>query len=83
MSFNRQLRELIIQGFSPEKLRDLCADQNVNYDDLGEERISSKARELVAYMERRGRTADLLALCAEYRPTNVTPGRRVPTAVMA
>jgi formylglycine-generating enzyme required for sulfatase activity len=68
MNFSRQLRELIIQGFNKEELRDLCADLGVEYDDLPAEGRSAKARELVAYMDRRGRTAELLALCAEYRP---------------
>ena len=68
MNFSRQLRELIIQGFGREELRTLCFDLDVEYDDLPAEGRSGKARELIIYMDNRGRTAELLALCAQRRP---------------
>ena len=68
MSISRQLRELISQGFGREELRNLCFDLDVEYDDLPAEGRSGKARELVIYMNNRGRTAELLALCAQRRP---------------
>jgi formylglycine-generating enzyme required for sulfatase activity len=68
MNISRQLRELIVQGFGREDLRNLCFDLGVGYDDLPAEGRSGKARELVIYMDNRGRTAELLALCAERRP---------------
>ncbi len=68
MDISRQIRDLIIQGFNIEELRTLCSDLGIEYDDLPPGGRSSKARELVAYLSRRGRTADLLLLCAERRP---------------
>jgi formylglycine-generating enzyme required for sulfatase activity len=68
MNFSRQLRELIIQGFGREELRTLCFDLDVEYDDLPAEGRSGKARELIIYMDNRGRTAELLALCVQRRP---------------
>lgn len=54
--------------FSIEELRDLCFDLGVDFDDLPGLTKSSKARELIAFCERHGRTAVLLATARTVRP---------------
>jgi formylglycine-generating enzyme required for sulfatase activity len=63
-----KLRELISTYFDEEELRTLCFDLRVNYDDLRGEGRASKARELVAYLLRRGRILELVAYCRQKRP---------------
>lgn len=64
-----KLRELIIACFDEEELRTLCFDLNVNYDDLRGEGRAGKARELVAYFERRRRISELVMYCRRVRPS--------------
>jgi hypothetical protein len=47
------LRQIIAEHYSLEELRTLCFDLGVNYDELGGEGLSAKARELLAYLDRR------------------------------
>ncbi len=68
MDVSQQLRDLLLEGFNREDLRDLCFELGIDYDDLPAEGRSAKARELVAYMNRHGRTAELVALCRAKRP---------------
>jgi hypothetical protein len=63
-----QLREQIIASFSDGELRTLCCDLGADYEDLPGEGRADKARELVAYMQRRGRVPEIASLCAEWRP---------------
>jgi formylglycine-generating enzyme required for sulfatase activity len=63
-----KLRELITVCFDKEELRTLCFDLEVYYDDLRGEGRAGKARELVAYFERRGRISELVAYCRRLRP---------------
>jgi formylglycine-generating enzyme required for sulfatase activity len=63
-----KLRELITACFDEEELRTLCFDLEVDYDDLRGEGRAGKARELVAYFERRGRISELVAYCRRARP---------------
>lgn len=53
------LRHKLVEGYDLEELKTLCADLNVDYDSLGGEGKAAKARELVAFMKRRGRLAEL------------------------
>jgi formylglycine-generating enzyme required for sulfatase activity len=62
-----KLRERIISCFDEEELRTLCFDLEVDYDDLRGEGRAGKARELVAYFERRGRISELVAYCRRVR----------------
>lgn len=62
------LHENLVQYFSIEDLQTLCFGLNVDFDDLPGEGKGAKARELVTYMERRGRTADLIAKARKERP---------------
>ena len=63
-----QLRQNLAEYFSDGELRDACFDLGVSYDDLGGQGRADKARELVAYLDRRGRTEELVALCSRLRP---------------
>lgn len=63
-----KLRRLVASHFDLEELRTLCFDLGINYDDLRGEGNANKARELVAYFERRGRIPELVAKCAQQRP---------------
>jgi hypothetical protein len=54
------LRELIANSYNLEEIRTLCSDLAVDYDDLGGEGKTAKARELIAYLRRRNRLDDLI-----------------------
>jgi formylglycine-generating enzyme required for sulfatase activity len=63
-----RLREILVARFNNDELRTLCFDLGIDYDNLGGEGKAGKARELVAFLERRGGTADLIALGQRLRP---------------
>ena len=54
-----RLNDFILQYFSLGEVRDLCFRLGVDFDDLDGSTRKDKARELVAYMSRRQRLADL------------------------
>lgn len=54
--------------FSEQELRTLCFELHVEYSNLSGEGKSDKARELVGYLERRGRIPDLINLIKVQRP---------------
>jgi hypothetical protein len=62
------LRQLLTTHFDAEELRTLSLDLGVEYDNLRGEGRTNKARELVAYLERRGRIPRLVSACAQQRP---------------
>ena len=55
-----QLRQLLVKRFSDGELRTLCFDLGVEYEDLPGAGKTDKARELVDYMDRYDRLADLV-----------------------
>jgi len=63
-----RLRHSITVYFDAEELRTLCFDLGVDYDDLRGAGKTNKARDLVAYLERRGRVAELVQACSRRRP---------------
>jgi hypothetical protein len=63
-----QLRQLLTDHFDAEELCTLCFDLGVDYDNLRGEGKTNKVRELVAYLERRGRIPELVATCHHQRP---------------
>ena len=63
-----QLRDLIVAHFNDNELRDLCFDLGVDYESLPGEGKAARARELVAYFQRRNRLAELEAACLRLRP---------------
>ena len=60
-----ELYQLLIQRFNLQELQDLCFDLGVDYEDLGGTGRKAKARELVQYMQRRGRLDALLQAIQE------------------
>jgi hypothetical protein len=62
------LRQLLAVRFSEGELRTLCFDLGVGYEDLVGEGKADKARELVAYLERRKRIPDLIRIGERSRP---------------
>ena len=64
-----RLRRLIVRHFSEGELRDLCFDLHlVSYDELPGKGNGDKARELVAFYERRGLLRQLWQALCERRP---------------
>ena len=63
-----RLRQLLAERFSEGELRTLCFDLGIEYDDLPGEGRADRARELVAYLERRDRISDLKEIGERMRP---------------
>ena len=55
-----ELRENLVAHFNEGELRTLCFDLGVNYDVLPGRGTADKARELLAYLDQRGRVAELV-----------------------
>jgi outer membrane protein assembly factor BamB len=62
-----KLRDGLAAHFNESELRDLCFELDVDYEDLPGEGKTAKARELVAYHERRGLIPKLAAVCRRLR----------------
>ncbi len=62
------LRDILVKYFSDSELRDVCFDLGIDYENLGGDAKAGKARELVAYCQRRNRLAELEATCRRLRP---------------
>ncbi len=63
-----QLHQFLVAHFSLEELKTLCFNLGVEYEDLGGEGRSGKARELVQAMQRRTRLEHLVAHLSIARP---------------
>ena len=70
-----QLRQVLTTRFDAGELRTLCFDLGVDYDDLPGEGKASRARELVGYLARRDRIADLIRVGKRLRPDIPWPER--------
>ncbi len=68
VSPRQRLYEKLTQHFSKEELQTLCFNLKVDYDDLPAQGKAAKARELILYLERRGRLDELIDLCRLERP---------------
>jgi hypothetical protein len=62
------LRQFLIDHFNESELRDLCFELELDYESLSGESKTDKARELVTYYQRHGRSAELEAMCRKLRP---------------
>ncbi len=62
------LRRLLIKHFDIDELRTLCFELGIDYDSLRGESRDDKARELVTYLERRGRLDELVEVGRRLRP---------------
>jgi hypothetical protein len=63
-----ELHQLLVERFSESELRALCFDLGIDFDDLASEGKSGKARELIAYLDRRGRLPELISFVRQQRP---------------
>lgn len=71
-----QLRQTLATRFSLEELRTLCQDLGVDYEDLPAMGKTGKARELISYLQRRDRLADLVEVINRKRPDISLSGER-------
>ena len=62
------LRQLLVERFNDQELRDLCFELDVDYDSLPGDGKADKARELLLFLERRGRIQDLIETGTRIRP---------------
>ena len=63
-----RLLEMIVDHFNIEELNELCYLLKIDFENLAGEHKRDKARELIIYLERRGRIDELFALLYEQRP---------------
>jgi tetratricopeptide (TPR) repeat protein len=63
-----RLREVLATRFNEEELRTLCFDLDIYYDDLPAMGKTGKSRELVKFVERRGRVPELVTTLTRLRP---------------
>lgn len=62
-----RIRKLLIEHFSEGELRTLCADLHIDYEILPGEGKADKTLEIIKYLYRRGRVAELVELCMRER----------------
>jgi hypothetical protein len=55
-------------AFSTEEIREVCIELGIDYENLGGEGKGAKIRELIQYLERRGRLNELVAIYHRERP---------------
>jgi predicted MPP superfamily phosphohydrolase len=63
-----ELRKVLTTRFNESELQNLCFDLQVDYESLPDVGKKNKARELVAYLERRNRFLDLIKTGRRLRP---------------
>ncbi len=63
-----RLRWGLVECFDSGELATLCNDLNIPYDEIKGEGLEEKARELISYLKRRGRLAELVNFCRDIRP---------------
>jgi hypothetical protein len=64
----QKLQELINSHFNFEEVRSLAFEMNIDYEILAGENKSSKVRELIIYLERRGQLEKLIQILIANRP---------------
>jgi hypothetical protein len=62
------LRRILVRQFDTNELHTLCFDMNIDLESLPGDGKSAKVRELLAFLERRGRIAELVGTIRELRP---------------
>jgi hypothetical protein len=63
-----QLHTLLVRHFDEQDLITICFNLKLSYEDLPGHGRANKARELIIYLDRRGRLNELLYLCQQERP---------------
>jgi hypothetical protein len=62
------LRRMLVERFDIEELRTLCSDLSIDYDALRGEGKEARARELIAYLQRRRQLDQLTSYIRQHRP---------------
>jgi TIR domain/Effector-associated domain 7 len=62
------LRRMLVERFDLEELRTLCSDLSIDYDALRGEGKEARARELIAYLQRRRQLDRLTSYIRQHRP---------------
>ena len=78
LGYRTQLRQLLAKYFDESELQMLCFDLQVEYDDLRGISKADKERELLKYLERRGRVQEMVKLGKQLRPD--VPWESLPDA---
>lgn len=63
-----RLYRLLVERFSVGELRDLCFELRIDYESLPGAGKADTARELISYLDRRGRLTELIAFVQQLRP---------------
>jgi hypothetical protein len=63
-----KLRQILVEHFDEEELKDLCFEMEEDYDSLPVQGKNGKARELVVRCERTGQLTKLVKMCRRLRP---------------
>ena len=62
------LQQKMVEQFNLKELRDLCFDLGVDHEEMSSEVKKEFCRELIGYLKRRGRLAELISRVQELRP---------------
>lgn len=62
------LRRIIVETFDYNEVRDLCFDLHIDYESVPGRNKSAKVRDLIIYLERRGRIDELVTYIQRKRP---------------
>lgn len=63
-----KLRQILIDCFNESELQNLVFDLGIDYENLPGKSKEDKTRELIAFLERRGRVSELVRVCYQLRP---------------
>lgn len=63
-----ELQQKMAEQFNLKELRDLCFDLGVDHEEMSSEVKKEFCRELIGYLKRRGRLAELISRVQELRP---------------
>lgn len=78
-----ELRRVLTTRFDEGEIRTLCFELGIDYHDLPGEGKANKARELVAYLERHGRIAELVRAGERLRPAISWCGKEAGFAIQS
>jgi len=68
LNYRRELRKLIVKYFDKEKLRTMCFDLGVNFDDLRGDGIENNVISLISHFIKFGRLHELINYCKDELP---------------
>jgi hypothetical protein len=64
-----KLRQILTEQFDDNELREVYFDMSIDYESLGGSGKAAKARELIGFVERRGRYQELIDQILRLRPS--------------